>query len=296
MTDGMPVTGTVAVWDVPLRAEWLAAAVPLLDQAERARAAAFRFERDRRAWTVARAALRAVLAGCLGTTATSVRFISGMHGKPLVAGGSGPHFSLSHARDRALVAVSGDGPLGVDLEPFDRAGELLDMRDSICNPADSVAPQDIAEGVSRSSLNGNCIPPDGNGRSIKRSGNQEFECFPFPEFLSSRLDCQGRRDIGASEGETRDGNLGAELLRIWTAKEAYLKAIGVGLGLPPSDVAIRGTEPAQAEITRGEGGQPDPRFRIEWLPQLAAEGYSAAVAAVRAVKTIVVLPFPGFHS
>jgi hypothetical protein len=39
-----------------------------------------------------------------------------------------------------------------------------------------------------------------------RSGNQEFRNLHAFPFLSSRLDCQGRRDIGASEGEMRDGD------------------------------------------------------------------------------------------
>lgn len=74
-----------------------------------------------------RRALRAVLAGYLDRAPHQVRFAYGPSGKPRLDGpgtADGPVFSLTHAGEWALIAVSGGGPLGVDLE---RLSERADM-------------------------------------------------------------------------------------------------------------------------------------------------------------------------
>lgn len=76
----------------------------------------------------AHAALRAILARRLGCEPERVGLERGRHGKPFVRGG--PWFSLSHSGPEALVAVSGDRPVGVDIERVrpDRAVERLARR------------------------------------------------------------------------------------------------------------------------------------------------------------------------
>jgi 4'-phosphopantetheinyl transferase len=59
--------------------------------------------------------LRLILSGFTGQDPHAVAIVTGQHGKPYLADG-GPHFSLSHAADVALVAVSAGGPVGVDVE------------------------------------------------------------------------------------------------------------------------------------------------------------------------------------
>ena len=44
------------------------------------------------------------------------------------------HFNLSHCPDLALVAVGTDGPVGIDLERFDRAMDLLECESTFCHP------------------------------------------------------------------------------------------------------------------------------------------------------------------
>lgn len=74
----------------------------------------------RRRFIVARGILREILARYLGVTAEAVRFEYGEHGKPLLGGNhelSQPlHFNMSHSDERALVAVTTAGPVGIDVE------------------------------------------------------------------------------------------------------------------------------------------------------------------------------------
>jgi 4'-phosphopantetheinyl transferase len=92
-------------------------AFDILDPAERARATRFMFERDRRHFVAAHAWTRLVLARCLGCTPQSLRVATGPQGKPYLEDASaGVCFNLSHAGERALLAIGLDRPVGVDIE------------------------------------------------------------------------------------------------------------------------------------------------------------------------------------
>jgi 4'-phosphopantetheinyl transferase len=99
----------VDVWTIALEEPREA----LLSPEEQARADRFRFERDRIHWTHAHSALRSILSRYLGTPPLELKFTTGPHGKPAVAG---VEFNLSHAGGWAMVAVSVCAPVGVDLE------------------------------------------------------------------------------------------------------------------------------------------------------------------------------------
>jgi 4'-phosphopantetheinyl transferase len=118
-TAGEPLleAGAIDLWLIALSAPASAEDAALLDEAERARAERFVFERDRRRFVRAHAALRRVLAGYLAHDAADLRFAARPGGKPMLAapGNRGIDFNLSHSGDRALVAVAG-GPIGVDIE------------------------------------------------------------------------------------------------------------------------------------------------------------------------------------
>jgi 4'-phosphopantetheinyl transferase len=86
---------------------------------ERHRADRFRFERDRRHFSVARGLLRTILGDYLGVNPDRVAFRYGRQGKPALAGAfesSGVHFNLSHGHGRSLYAVALRREVGVDLE------------------------------------------------------------------------------------------------------------------------------------------------------------------------------------
>lgn len=120
--------GGVDVFRVPLAADaaTVRAREAVLDAAELARAGRRPTAAKRAAFVLARAALRRVLAECLGETPQSIEFSIGQHGKPALAGaaGAGLQFNLSHSHELALIAVARDVELGVDIEYM---REIADM-------------------------------------------------------------------------------------------------------------------------------------------------------------------------
>lgn len=100
-------------------------AVHELDDAERARATAFRRPADRDRYLVAHIALRRLLAAYVAERPRDIAFARAScprcgagHGRPELAG-SDVHFSLSHSRGAVLIGVAG-APVGVDVEPVPR--------------------------------------------------------------------------------------------------------------------------------------------------------------------------------
>lgn len=111
------------MWRVGLDAGADALAAHLADD-EHARAARFRFDRDRRRYVVARGRLREILGRYLDVPPERVSFQYGPQGKPELcpetedaAPGHGLTFNLSHAGEHALVVVARGRRVGVDLEP-----------------------------------------------------------------------------------------------------------------------------------------------------------------------------------
>jgi 4'-phosphopantetheinyl transferase len=88
-----------------------------LDSTERARAARFARERDRRRWALARGILRVLLASYLDTDPHAPRFYTGAHGKPAIDAPDCPvHFNVSHAGALAVFAFALRSEVGVDVE------------------------------------------------------------------------------------------------------------------------------------------------------------------------------------
>ncbi len=69
-----------------------------------------------RRWLRSHFALRRILGACLDQDPASLKIESTELGQPFVDGARGFAFSLSHSWDRALVAVSRAGAVGVDVE------------------------------------------------------------------------------------------------------------------------------------------------------------------------------------
>lgn len=108
------VSGEVHIWFArggnPARFE------DLLDAAERARADRFVFAEHRARFVVAHGLLRTLLAAYRKAPPGALRFVDGRYGKPSLADGAGPRFSLSHSEDGIAVALARDADIGVDIE------------------------------------------------------------------------------------------------------------------------------------------------------------------------------------
>jgi len=202
----------VDLWTVGLRppTSVLAALEELLSQAELDRANRFRFAKDRQAHVAAHGALRQILATYLNCSPSDIGFGETANGKPAV---DGIQFNLSHSADLALVAVTRERALGVDVEHVDphRADRNVAKR--------FFSPYEI----------------------------RVLESLPEEQQTEAFLNC-------------------------WTRKEAYLKALGLGMSVPLDsfDVSLAPGEPAA--LLRGA----DPRWKLRSF--VPVPGYIGAVA------------------
>lgn len=115
------VENEVHVWRVSLEepAETLERLQLLLVDEEIERARRFYFEKDRRHWTVAHAALRILLSEYLKVEPQQFVFAQNEYGKPSIVfppEGRRLHFNLSHSGNLALYAFAYQREVGVDVE------------------------------------------------------------------------------------------------------------------------------------------------------------------------------------
>lgn len=90
-----------------------------LDPDEALRANRFHFEQHRHAFVVARGFLRDVLGRYLGTKPESLQFAYGAYGKPALNGqhqSTRLRFNMSHSHNLALLGITEDNQIGVDVE------------------------------------------------------------------------------------------------------------------------------------------------------------------------------------
>jgi 4'-phosphopantetheinyl transferase len=202
----------------------------VLSAAELERAARYHREVHRSAFLAVHTALREILGAALGVDPASVAYELGPHGKPSVAGTGGLHFNLSDTDGLALVAVSAEGPLGVDVECRRPSPRILE----------------VAE-----------------------------------RFFSSR-------EVAALEA-LEPAERPAAFYRIWTRKEAFIKALGTGLarGLETFDVSLEPGAGARLLATR-----PDPAEAARWrLFDLDAGPDHAAALVARALHPGAAQPY-----
>ncbi len=101
----------------------------LLDDAERARYGAYRQPADCALFVTGRALVKSMAAEHLGRRPGDIRLTlhcprcGGAHGKPAIAG---VEFSIAHAADRVVVAMSTTAPVGIDVELVG-TGDLADL-------------------------------------------------------------------------------------------------------------------------------------------------------------------------
>jgi 4'-phosphopantetheinyl transferase len=155
-----------------------------------------------------------VLEQYLGEPANTIRLVTSPSGKPFIGGTTQVHFILRHADDVALVAVSCDVEVGVDVEAIQ-----LDFRI-----------------------------------------NEMEACFTDPEL---------RMLDQSSSAEER----ATVFFRLWTRKEAVLKADGSGLGTKLRDIDV---SRAPEDLVRVDTNRQQ-LWRVDDLA--LAPGYAGALAA-----------------
>lgn len=109
----------VHVWRVGLNESLIGEMRPVLSPDECARADRFHFERDRRRFIVARGSLRTILGAYLKKDPAQLSFSYSPYGKPALVADSETtklSFNLSHAHELALIAVTRERSIGIDVE------------------------------------------------------------------------------------------------------------------------------------------------------------------------------------
>ncbi|MFE8938667.1 4'-phosphopantetheinyl transferase family protein [Streptomyces sp. NPDC000963] len=143
---GIPAPGECHLWHVPVRArpDWYA----LLDRQERASAARFTRAPARDVFLTSRAAQRLVGAHYLGVPPHAVAVRRDCvhcateppvpHGRPRFAHGTPPpvDYSVSHTEEHLLVAVTGHGVVGVDIEARGSLRNLDVLPGAVLTPAE----------------------------------------------------------------------------------------------------------------------------------------------------------------
>ncbi|MBC6460064.1 4'-phosphopantetheinyl transferase family protein [Actinomadura sp. HBU206391] len=121
----------------------------LLDPVERGRRELYLREEDRDRFTIGVALTRLACGARLGVPPERVPLIrtcpdcGAPHGAPRVDG-DGPRVSVSHSGDRVALAVTGGGPVGVDVES--RAITTGDIEEQVLGPAELADLRGLAEG------------------------------------------------------------------------------------------------------------------------------------------------------
>ena len=180
-----------------------------LDASEQARAARFVQAADRRAYMAAHGLLHLALDRA-AIPPDEREFETDTFGKPRLVGlDRKVHFNLSHCRAWVAVAISRCGEVGVDIETDDRMPMLAGMDDAWLSKSE------------RDDLN----ETGAFGSALRR-----LDILPLPH--------------GSVATAARTGLKGpflpaaAQRLAWWVSKEALVKAAGLGLNQPLSDLTL----------------------------------------------------------
>ncbi|MBT4162701.1 MAG: 4'-phosphopantetheinyl transferase superfamily protein [Gammaproteobacteria bacterium] len=105
---------------------------------EQDRVSKFVFERDQQRFLRSRVALRYLLASCLNCEPNQLGFSYNEQGKPALSGYKF-EFNLSHANGLVLIAVSGGGSVGIDLENIGHISDWQAVAKRSFSPAERTA-------------------------------------------------------------------------------------------------------------------------------------------------------------
>ena len=169
----------------------------LLDPGEAARAARFATPDLRRRFVVSHGALRVILSTITGSAPAAVPIAAGVRGKPFISGG--PHFSLSHSDDVALVAVAAY-PIGVDVETIRPNLEIAAF-------AGDLLPAQEIEDIS-------ALPGDRRERAW-------FQAWTRREAIAKAADDAGPGPLETRDLELGDAHVGAVAAGLWATRVVF---------------------------------------------------------------------------
>lgn len=113
----------------------------VLSPDERKRAERYRFERDRRRFTIGRGTLRFLIASYLNLEPAEVSFELGPYGKPALPDeiGGGLTFNVSHSEWLAVVALGFEREIGLDIEYMHRLNDIDTIASQYFSPRECAA-------------------------------------------------------------------------------------------------------------------------------------------------------------
>ena len=118
--------GEIHLWHIDLADTAHDKSTATLSADELARWSRFVYARDRNRYLRCHVALRNILAMYLRQSAADIKFDSDPEGKPRVYG-TALRFNLSHSADQAVVALTLDGDIGVDIEEFRNVADCAEV-------------------------------------------------------------------------------------------------------------------------------------------------------------------------
>jgi len=121
--------------DMPMR-DGVPACVGLLDEEERKRLNAFRFDEHRQEFGTTRALVRTALSAQCAVRPADWRFVTNAWGKPEVEAPQGLEFNVSNCPGLVVCLIAWGYAVGVDAESFARADEILELREQVFSPAE----------------------------------------------------------------------------------------------------------------------------------------------------------------
>lgn len=141
----------VAMFDLEDWRAWLAQAAALVDAQEAARVARQRLQANREVLVLAYALHRLLLSQVLGCASAEVPLGRDAKGCPRLRDDR-LFTSLSHAGQGVAIAIAGAGPVGIDVEPADRAPEMPELAGRVAHPAElpglaKLAPDTLGEAL-----------------------------------------------------------------------------------------------------------------------------------------------------
>jgi 4'-phosphopantetheinyl transferase len=213
---------SIIVWKIDLTDSRLhnENGLQILSSEEIKKADSFHFQTDRRRYVAAHFALRVILSHYTKKAPQKLEFTTNNFGKPSLIDAD-LKFNLSHSAEIALVAVSENSEVGVDVESFDKKIEHL---------------ENISQMFSSDETNylENCP---------QTSQNKEF-------------------------------------FRVWTRKEAFVKAKGEGLSMPLKSFSVINRNDKLTQKFKVKSADSAQEFWLGWDFEPAKHYVAALVAKV----------------